>query len=80
MRGAAGEEQQLVGYYVASVRAASCAMDTASLRAFLAEKVAAFEVPSAFVALAEFPLGLTGKIDMKKLPDPPSQVIKINIK
>jgi acyl-CoA synthetase (AMP-forming)/AMP-acid ligase II len=68
--GAGGE--QLVGYYVASAASAAAvhAMDTPSLRAFLQDKVAAFEVPSTFIQLPEFPLGLTGKIDMKQLPDP----------
>lgn len=38
----------------------------------LQDKVASFELPSAFVQLSEFPLGLTGKIDMKQLPEPPA--------
>ena len=67
-----GGGEQLVGYYLASGSAAQHSMDTPSLRAFLQDKVAAFEVPSTFMRLPEFPLGLTGKIDMKQLPDPPA--------
>ncbi len=40
------------------------------LRGYLAQHLAGYMVPSIFVFLDEFPLGATGKIDRRKLPDP----------
>eukprot|EP00854_Cymbomonas_tetramitiformis_P003934 gene3934-4899_t len=79
--GKAGEMQTLVGYYIpAPTQLMDCpvaegedlSMNTSALRHFLSSRVASFEVPSVFMALSEFPIGLTGKTDLKRLPVPPS--------
>src|SRR4029077_16363711 len=41
-----------------------------ALRGYLAQHLAGYMVPSIFVFVDEFPLGATGKIDRRKLPDP----------
>ncbi|HEX6861817.1 MAG TPA: phosphopantetheine-binding protein, partial [Thermoanaerobaculia bacterium] len=44
----------------------------AGLRAFLADRLPAALIPSAFVSLPRLPLGTTGKVDLKALPVPAS--------
>ena len=64
--------QQLVAYLVTR-RAAS---DLASqLRAFLLQRLPAFMVPSAFVALDAFPLTPNGKVDRRALPLPEAKAL-----
>ena len=41
-----------------------------ALRGYLAQHLAGYMVPSIFVFVDEFPLGATGKIDRRRLPDP----------
>jgi len=54
--------------YVAGTRKAAFAAD--ELRAFLAESLPDYMVPSAFVALEQFPLTASGKPDRNALPAP----------
>ncbi|MGY1433896.1 non-ribosomal peptide synthetase [Streptomyces reniochalinae] len=56
-------EQRLVGYVSGDA-------DPAALRTALATELPAHMVPSAVVAVAEFPLGPSGKLDRGRLPAP----------
>ena len=49
---------------------AGATVSTADLRAFLKQRLPDYMVPSAFVVLDAMPLGPTGKIDRKALPEP----------
>jgi amino acid adenylation domain-containing protein len=55
----------LVGYYTGSED-----LKPATLKAFLAQTLPGYMVPSYFVRLENMPLTPTGKIDKKALPDP----------
>jgi hypothetical protein len=61
-----GHDKRLVGYVVAPGEGVS----TGDLQAFLREQLPEYMVPTAFVALAELPLGPTGQVDRKALPAP----------
>ena len=56
---------ELAAYY--TLRAS---VDVAEIRAYLREELPAHMVPAHLVPLAAMPIGLTGKIDRKKLPPP----------
>jgi len=60
-------QKALVAYVVS---AAEEAPDASALRDHLAERVAAFMVPSAFVVLDRLPLTTNGKVDRRRLPAP----------
>ena len=59
-------DQRLVGYVIGTV-------DPATARAALAERLPAYLVPAAVVALAALPLTVSGKLDRRALPAPEYQ-------
>ncbi len=61
------ENQRLVAYFIPK---GSQTPSAAALRASLAEKLTEYMLPVAFLALAEWPLASTGKLDRKALPTP----------
>jgi surfactin family lipopeptide synthetase A len=60
-------EKSLVAYWVANDMPAT----EAELREHLEGYLPRYMVPEAFVLLEKFPLGASGKIDLKSLPEPP---------
>ncbi|WP_369028427.1 AMP-binding enzyme, partial [Nocardia farcinica] len=58
---------QLVAYAVASP---GMRIEQQELRAAIAESLPAYMVPATIVALDEFPLNPSGKLDRKALPEP----------
>ena len=60
-----GAEAQLCGYFTAST-----AIDLASLRLMLSEKLPHYMVPSSLTKLEEMPMTISGKLDRKSLPRP----------
>ena len=63
-QGSPGEER-LVAYLVPT---GSTVPTPAELRVWLRDRVPEYMVPSAFISLAQLPLGHNGKFDRKKLP------------
>ncbi len=66
-RGGRPSERRLVAYAVPAVGVAPSGHE---LREFLAQRLPAHLIPAAFVLLAAFPLGPTGKVDRRALPAP----------
>ncbi len=62
--------EQLVGYVVP----AGVSVDTTAVLANLRSRLAEYMVPSTLIVLDEFPLGASGKLDRKALPDPEFEV------
>ncbi|MCO8273920.1 amino acid adenylation domain-containing protein [Actinoplanes sp. TRM 88003] len=65
VRRTADGEPQLVAYYVAEQEA-----DRAELAEHCANRLPAYMVPAAFVAVDRIPLTVNGKLDRRALPDP----------
>ncbi|WP_400771092.1 amino acid adenylation domain-containing protein [Methylosinus sporium] len=63
-----GDARQIVAY--ATPDAPGRALDADALRAALARRLPAYMTPVAIVVLEAFPLGASGKLDRKALPDP----------
>ncbi|WP_255182507.1 non-ribosomal peptide synthase/polyketide synthase [Rhodococcus sp. 06-1460-1B] len=61
---------QLVGYVVPS----GVSVDTGAVLSALRGRLAEYMVPSTLIVLPEFPLGASGKLDRKALPDPAFEV------
>lgn len=61
-------EKRLVAYLVPAARPSPTIH---ALRRALAERLPDYMMPSAFVMLESLPLGATGKVDRKALPEPP---------
>ncbi|EME17622.1 non-ribosomal peptide synthetase, partial [Rhodococcus triatomae] len=59
--------ESLIGYVVAD---AGAEVDPGAVRAAAAGELAAYMVPAQVFVLDEFPLGATGKLDRKALPEP----------
>ncbi len=62
-----GDARQLVGYLVSD---SGLPLDTAALKARLAEQLPPHMVPVVLMQLAELPLSANGKLDRKALPLP----------
>jgi len=60
-------DRQIVAYYVV---APGASVSDTQLREFLGQKLAAYMVPAAFVAMNDLPLSSAGKVDRKRLPPP----------
>ncbi|MDX1414818.1 MAG: phosphopantetheine-binding protein, partial [Candidatus Promineifilaceae bacterium] len=58
--------KQLAAYYVSDDEA----LTIAELRAFLAERLPAYMIPSYFVRLEDLPLTPNGKVNRRQLPNP----------
>jgi amino acid adenylation domain-containing protein/natural product biosynthesis luciferase-like monooxygenase protein len=65
-------QKRLVAYYVPQ---AGAEVTAASLRSALSGELADYMVPSAFVALEEWPLTPNGKLDRKALPAPDGDAV-----
>lgn len=65
-----GDRQQLVSYLVPAAAVAEPAEFRAELRAYLAQRLPDYMVPSVFVLLAAIPLNANGKADRSALPAP----------
>ncbi|CAN2536619.1 Dimodular+nonribosomal+peptide+synthase [Methylocapsa aurea] len=65
---AEGDARQIVAYVTPD--APEGALDPEALRAALARRLPAYMTPVAIVVLEAFPLGASGKLDRKALPDP----------
>ncbi|MEB4209834.1 non-ribosomal peptide synthetase, partial [Mycobacterium sp. 94-17] len=63
-------DKRLVGYVTESVTAA---VDSAAVRAQLAERLPAYMVPAAVVVVPALPLTVNGKLDRRALPPPEYQ-------
>ncbi|HLJ89353.1 MAG TPA: amino acid adenylation domain-containing protein [Candidatus Angelobacter sp.] len=64
-----GPEKQLAGYIVP----ASASPERTELRQYLQDRLPEYMIPSALVVLRELPLGTSGKLDRKALPEPEEQ-------
>ncbi|PRD26217.1 UNVERIFIED_CONTAM: lgrB [Trichonephila clavipes] len=61
---------QLVGYYTAGADAEAAAEHNSRLRAALQAELPDYMVPSQLLRLAQMPLGPSGKLDPRALPEP----------
>ncbi|MEO1369904.1 MAG: phosphopantetheine-binding protein, partial [Acidobacteriota bacterium] len=62
------EDDVLIGYLVPNKEATETKLSAAKLRAFMAERLPTFMIPSRFMALDHIPLTVNGKVDHQALP------------
>ncbi|WP_085715279.1 non-ribosomal peptide synthetase [Pseudomonas sp. B28(2017)] len=65
---------QLIGYYTAAANDGDEANQTAHLKSALAAELPEYMVPAQLMRLQEMPLGPSGKLDRRALPEPQWQV------
>lgn len=65
---------QLIGYYTAASNAGDEAEQTARLKSALAAELPEYMVPAQLMRLEQMPLGPSGKLDRRALPEPQWQV------
>ncbi|MEV5743282.1 amino acid adenylation domain-containing protein [Microbispora rosea] len=66
--------EQLVAYLVPAAGETGEAGDTAAVRAWLADRLPAYMIPSRYAWLDELPLKSHGKVDRSRLPEPEADV------
>ncbi|MBL3648687.1 non-ribosomal peptide synthetase [Bacillus sp. RHFS10] len=59
------DDQFLVAYFISDQK-----LKTRKMREFLAAKLPAYMIPRRFIRIDSFPMNLSGKLDIKALPDP----------
>lgn len=67
-----GGHKKLVAYFIPQ---GEVAPEANALRAWLKSRLPEYMVPATYVALRDFPMTATGKVDRKKLPEPGTQDI-----
>lgn len=70
-----GDEKQILAYILTD---ASTTQEL-DLRKFLLELLPYYMIPSHFVAMKEFPLNMSGKIDRKQLPEPKEEPVVASV-
>ncbi|MGW3645678.1 non-ribosomal peptide synthetase [Streptomyces sp. NPDC000878] len=65
-----GAEPKITAYYTVAPAQGGVPPTTSELRAYLADRLPAYMVPSAFVRLPDMPMTSNGKVDLKALPAP----------
>lgn len=68
-----GEEKRLAAYLLAGKETE---VELAGVRNFLASRLPAYMIPSAWAVMETFPLTLNGKVDRKALPEPSLLVVE----
>lgn len=69
-----GEDKRLAAYLLAGKEAE---VELAGVRNFLASRLPAYMIPSAWAVMETFPLTLNGKVDRKALPEPSLLVLEV---
>ncbi|HRI70649.1 MAG TPA: amino acid adenylation domain-containing protein, partial [Polyangium sp.] len=70
------ENKHLVAYFVENAAYSRPLADVSELRQFLKERIPEFMIPSFFVRVAAFPLGVTGKVDRARLAQISGEILR----